>query len=365
MAQCGLTMAAQDPVLQNTPEWVVTHARAQQRLLRWGERVYHGLPQAMHPRAAAWLGQRFSPETPSAVKIWSGLQQLTQCSDAQAHGLLAQWYANQGAFAIDLHNYAGLDKRWAHETVHMKPDERQLMLDVVASGGLVLNCHSHHHNRFGSLLGLSGATLWPVAGPEKGSLWEPWTGRFMRLINGGSEAYFRGGRYLFTDDMRQLLLNARAALQRKELLGTSADGPQVSPSVVPVNLAGRRLDMATALVDMTVNAGLPVACGMLYSDLRGGHRCRFACAAPTATVAEIAQHYASSIVQWCRDDPFAWQGWVWWDDLPFATPPDAATEQARASAAARFAASRPSKGWAAKALEALVAIEGRLSPPRP
>ena len=349
----------------STPDWVVAHARAQQRMFRWGERAHRWLPRRLHPRASALIGQVFSPELPQAVKIWSALQQFTQCSDAQAHEWLARWLANQGALAIELHDYPQLDANWARHEVHCSEGERDVLADIAARGGLVITCHSHHHNRLGAFLGVSGTAVWGIAGPEETSLWQPWTARYVRKINGGSEAHFGGGRYLFIDDMRGLLRESRAALQRGETVVNLADGPQDSPTAVPVELAGRRLDMARALIDLAVDVGAPVRFAMFYSDLQGRHRCRLASASPNIGAGDVAHEYAAQLMRWCADEPYAWQGFAWWDDLPFIAEPGAALQARRADAQQRFAASRPSPTWALRAMHGLGSAELRFAPPQP
>jgi lauroyl/myristoyl acyltransferase len=347
-----------------TPDWVVAHARRQQRHYAWCEVAHRCLPRRWHPRAAAAIAGQFSPELPEALKIWRGLQQFSQCSDAQAHRALAQWYANQGAAAIELHDYPSLDVRWAREQVQL--DNPAALADIVARGGLVLTYHSHHHNRLGAYLGLSGTTVWGIAATEENSLWKPWTGRWVRLINGGSERLFGGGRYLFTDQMRELLLASRAALKRGETVVTLADNASDSPSAIPVTLAGRTLPLATGMIDLALAAGAPISFALFYSDLAGQHRCRLASAHAVADAAGIADQYAAQLMTWLQEDAYAWQGWLWWDDLRVtATDTGSAAAAISDTTAARFDASRPRASWRARLLHAAGAAQMRLFAPRP
>lgn len=341
---------------------IVAHARRLQRFFRWGERV-HGLPTRFRPRGAALIGKVFTPDMPDEVRIWRAMQSVTGCDEREAHGLLARWLANQGAWAVELHDYPVLDARWARDRVDC--DDRPLLAQVVARGGLMLTYHSHHHNRLGAFLGLSGTRVWGVAGTEDASPYKPWTGRYIRRINGGSEALFGGGRYLFTDQMRALLRESRRALGAGETVVTLCDNPSDSPTAIPVELLGRRLRVATGMIDLAVEVGAPVHFAIFYSDLAGGHRCRIAQAEAPLTAEHIVQQYAAYLNRWALDDIQAWQGWAWWHHIaPLNPVAEAGTESIEASTV-RYLASRPRRGALELALRVLARVEQRIWPPRP
>jgi lauroyl/myristoyl acyltransferase len=347
----------------DTPAWVVDHARRQQRHFAWCEAAWRWLPQALHPRAAGLIARQFSPELPEAAKLWRGLQHFTQCSEAAAHHFLGQWYANQGAFAIELHNYPRLTAAWARDEVACS--ERAVLARIVAEGGLVLTCHSHHHNRLGAWLGLSGTPVWGIAATEKNSLWKPWTARWVRLINDGSQSRFGGGSYLFTDEMRSLLKASRAALNNKQTVVTLADNPSDHPAAVPTAFAGRTLPVATGMIELALEAGAPIWLALITSDLAGRHRVRLAAAPAGQGAAAVAQAYIAQLQGWLHEAPYAWQGWVWWDDLPPADGNTAALEAWRSQQQARYEASLPAPGWKARWLRRAGQWQMRLSPPRP
>lgn len=357
-----------DPaILDCTPPWVIDHARRQQRHYRWCEWVHRWVPRRWRARAAARVARQFSPELPDAAKIWRGLREFTGCSDAQAHDLLARWYANQGQFAVALHDYPVLDAHWARDAVRC--DEPTLLAQLAERGGLVLTYHSYHHNRSGAFLGLSGCCVWGIAATEVNSLWRPWTGRYVRLINGGSESHFGGGTYLFTDELRPLLKKSREALANGQTVVTLCDNDSDAPNVPRVNIGGRGLRVATGLIELALELRAPITYALFHSDLRGGYRCRLARVSVDATAngaaAQVAQGYADQLMAWCRDEPWAWQGWMWWDDLPPFVPDGVDRDARRAELEARYAASRPRDDAVARALAALGRLEMKLSPPRP
>jgi hypothetical protein len=229
----------------------------------------------------------------------------------------------------------------------------------------VLTYHSFHHNRLGAFLGLSGSCVYGIAGTEDNSPLKPWTGRYIRALNGGSERCFGGGRYLFTDDLRGTLRESRAALRRRDVLISLADNISDSPTAVRVQLLGRELRLATGVIELAIEAGAPITVALFYSDLRGGHRCRLRRLDATTDRAAIAHAYIDQLLAWCRDDVHAWQGWGWWDHMGFAPGHEAEGLERHASAAARFAASRPAPTIAQRMLRTADAAESLVHPPRP
>lgn len=351
-----------------TPDWVVAHARRQQRHFRWAEWAHRCVPRRWHARAAVLVANAFSPELTEAAKIWRGLVSFTGCSDEQGHALLKLWYANQGQFAMALHDYPRLDARWARERVDC--DDRALLAELASNGGLVLTVHSQHHNRSGAFFGLSGTCVWGIAATEENSLWKPWTARWVRLVNGGSESHFGGGTYLFTDELRTLLKKSREGLQRGQTVVTLADNDSGSETgSARVNVAGRALRVATGMIELAQEVGAPITFALFHGDLRGGYRCRLARprdAGRGLAPADVAQAYMDQLMAWCRDTPWAWQGWMWWDDLPPFDPTRAAAVDAeRAALLGRYDASRPAPGFTARLLERLGGWQQRLSPSSP
>lgn len=340
---------------------MVAHAQRLQRHFRWGERVHRWLPRRLRPGGAALVGRVFTPDAPEAVRLWRSLQGVTGCSDARAHGLLAHWFASQGAWAVELHDYPERDASWARDGVDC--DDRAALARLVERGGLLLTYHSHHHNLLAAFLGQSGTPLWAVAGTEEGSPYKPWTGTYIRKINGGSEALFNGGRYLFTDQMRSLLVGARRAFERGQTVLTVCDNPSPGPTAVEAVLFGRRLPVATGMIELALEAGAPVTFAILYSDLAGGHRCRIASADVPLDLRGVVRQYAQRLEAWVGEDPHAWQGLAWWDTLA-PLHADAPTDPSwLADATQRYDASRPPRGWAERALALAGRIEDRLRPP--
>lgn len=328
------------------------------RHFRWAERAWKWSPPGKRARVAALVGRTFSPDLPEAHRIWLALQTFTHSSDADAHFWLDRYFSAQGIFAAEIHDYPALDADWARNAVRC--DERDVLAQVVREGGLVLTYHSFQHNRLGAFLGLSGVPVYGIAGTEDNSPLKPWTGRYIRLLNGGSESCFGGGRYLFTDDLRGTLRETRAALQRGDVVVSLADNISDAPTAVPVDILGRRLRVATGVIDLAIEAQAPITLALFYSDLQGGHRCRLKRLAPTREAADVVRQYIEQLIEWCRNDVHAWQGWGWWDHMAFTPGLEQQGLEKQSTAPQRFAASKPAPSAAQRVLLAVDAVEQRL-----
>jgi len=148
-------------------------------------------------------GRMASPYVEDRAQLELSYVQAFGATPQVAKELTDQWLASHGLFATSIFSYKRMSPEWVQQYVKIeKPDVMKSLQD---QGGLVLSYHSHHHNTLGIVLGQSGVPTWGVAATEKASPMAPYTGRFMRIINGESEARFGGGKYLFTDEPRNLL----------------------------------------------------------------------------------------------------------------------------------------------------------------
>lgn len=330
------------------------------RHFRWAERAWRWMPPARRSAAAAFVGQTFSPDLADAPRIWFGLRTVAGCSDREAHALLARYYASQGLFATELHDYPGLDAEWARTRVAC--DNPEALAALRAGGGMALTYHSFHHNRLGAYLGLSGMKVYGIAATEDNSPFKPWTGRYIRALNGGSESCFGGGRYLFIDDLRATIKECRGAFARGDVVVTLADNISGAPGALPVEMMGRQLPMATGMIELAVEAGAPITLALFYSDLRGGHKCRLRRLPAGLSVREVADVYIQQLLAWTREDPHAWQGWAWWDAMPFTPGTEERGAAARTEASQRFPLDVAPAPFARRLLRLADRIETRLRP---
>ena len=182
-------------------------------------------------------------------------------------------------------------------------------------GGLVLTFHTFHQNTLALTLGQCGIPLFPVAATEKNSPFAPYTGPYMRIINGDSEAKFSGGRYLFTDEMRSLVAGVRAAFAAGQTVLALCDNPVPDSAIPPVAIMGRQIGIGTGVMKLAQQAEVPAYFVLFYPDLVGGYRLILEDAGPIEDLECTARAYFHFLERQLAVAPWAWQGWSWYPDL--------------------------------------------------
>jgi lauroyl/myristoyl acyltransferase len=254
--------------------------------------------------------------SPYAADFEQLVQSYTQAFHATpevAASLAQQWLASHGLFGVSIFSYERAGPDWVRERVHV--DHPEVLETLRQQGGLVLTYHSHHHNTLGIVLGQSGIPTWGVAATEKASPMAPYTGQYMRIINGQSEAKFGGGRYLFTDEPRQLLRGLREAFASKHAVVSLCDNPMPDGGLPPVQFMGRIFHVGAGVVEQAVAQGASITLALLYPDLLGGYQLRLKPLPPNLSVHGILQIYFDYLAEMVSQAPWAWQGWHWYSGL--------------------------------------------------
>lgn len=273
------------------------------------------LPQALKWRLARALGRRFSPYRQDLPKVLRGLHEGLGLPVPAVRVAARLWLASHGLFALSLFDW-GRNARWGQPVLEaLQPDTRATLQELVRTGGLVLTFHSFHHNALGVVLGDAGTRVYGIAATEKNSPEAPYTGRYMRLVNGGSEAHFKGGRYLFTDEMKNLVRGVREAFAGHHSVVTLSDNPVPAADGIPVTLLGKRFSVGGGVVALAQEAGVPVYFALLYPRAEGGYRLALEAAGPVTDTAHTLQAYFDFLDRQLRLAPWAWQGWAWFADL--------------------------------------------------
>lgn len=289
-------------------------ARASRRLYRWAGIVHAlPLPERLKVALARALGRGLSPYRADLPKVMAGLQLGLKRSEADARVLCRAWLASHGLFALSIFDYRRRDADWVRGRVRV--DRPEVLAEIVRRGGLVLTCHSFHHNALGIVLGQSGSAVYGVAATEKDNPMTPYIGRYLRIINGDSEARFGGGRYLYTDEPRELIPGVRAALKGGHSVVTLCDNPAPPGPVPPATVMGRQISVGTGVLALAQAARAPVSFALLYPDLRGGYRLALEDAGVIDDLHATVQAYFRFLERQLELAPWAWQGWAWWSDL--------------------------------------------------
>lgn len=227
------------------------------------------------------------------------------------------WLASHGLFATSIFDYHRMDPAWVRQ--HVSMDQPDVLAQLQVQGGLVLSYHSHHHNTLGIVLGQSGVPTWGVAATEKASPMAPYTGRFMRIINGQSEAKFGGGKYLFTDEPRNLLRGLRLAFASRHGVVSICDNPTPSADQPAVRFMGRSFHVGVGVVETALEHQVPITLALLYPDLLGGYRLLLKRLPDGLGAHQVVQSYFDFLATAVRHSPWAWQGWHWHHGLPLAS----------------------------------------------
>lgn len=264
-------------------------------------------------------GRLASPYKADLPALEQSYMQAYGVSAQVAHALSQQWLASHGLFARSIFDYHHMDAAWVQQ--HVQTDQPEVLQSLREHGGLVLSYHSHHHNTLGIVLGQSGVPTWGVAATEKASPMAPYTGRFMRIINGQSEAKFAGGRYLFTDEPRALLRGLKQAFAQKHAVVSLCDNPMPSGEYPPVRFMGRCFHVGAGIVEQALAQGAPITLALLCPDLQGAYRLHLKKLHSPSSVHAVLQTYFDFLDEVVRQTPWAWQGWHWYSGLPLCPPP--------------------------------------------
>ena len=146
----------------------------------------------------------------------------------------------------------------------------------------------------------------------------PYTGRFMRIINGQSEAKFAGGRYLFTDEPRILLRGLKQAFANNDAVISLCDNPIPSGEHPPVQFMGRCFHVGAGVVEQALAHNVPITLALLCPDLQGYYRLHLKKLLAQKTPHEVLQAYFDFLAEVVQQTPWAWQGWHWYSGLPLS-----------------------------------------------
>lgn len=292
------------------------------QLASWVSRL-PGAPGA----AAQWLGKQASPYCMDRAEIQRAIATALGKTDTQATLAANQWLASHGIFGCEIFSYHSKNPQWVQRCVHV--DAPDALAALQQTGGLVLIPHSHHHNTLGIVLGQSGIPTWGVAATEVGSPMAPYTGQYMRIINGQSEAKFAGGKYLFIDEPRTMLKGIRTAFEQRHAVVTLCDNPVPPNDTPPAHFLGKTFHVGTGVINQALACKAPITLGILYPDLRGTYHLGLQRLPDNLTAPQVVDAYFSFLARHVTQAPWAWQGWHWYNGLPAASPPpDQAPAQA-------------------------------------
>lgn len=289
-------------------------AKASRRFFRGAEWIAR-LPMDKTRLSRIW-GRLASPYKADRPALRASFVSAFGVDEKTADVFVNTWLASHGLFVTSIFDYHRMDAAWVQQ--HVTISDPMALSRLRESGGLILSYHSHHHNTLGIVLGQSGLPIWGVAATEKASPMAPYTGRFMRIINGQSEAKFGGGKYLFTDEPRKMVLGLKEAFANHHGVVSICDNPAPAGEAPPVHFMGRSFHVGLGVVEMALAQGVPITLALLYPDLKGGYKLVLEPLPPTESAHQVVQSYFDFLASVVRSSPWAWQGWHWYQGLPAA-----------------------------------------------
>lgn len=285
------------------------------RFLRLMELVATRIPLRLQSPVAGFVSRFTDPYNRSAGAIKAVIGSACALDSQKAHQAWLRWRASHACFVLTIFRYDRLDHEWLHRSVQI--EQPQLLERIVQTGGLILTYHTHHQNTLAALLGVAGCTISPVAASAADSPLYQVIGRYIDLINNGSQQQFRGGSYLYTDNLRRALQRARTCLQRGELLLSLCDFHQPSAEQSHCFL-GRTITPPTGVIRLALQARVPIYFGLLFPDSTGRFQLQLG-QAVADELHRVTSEYLEFLAQVVRTAPEAWQGWEWYSRLPVAS----------------------------------------------
>ncbi|MBN2645384.1 MAG: hypothetical protein JXR59_07925 [Desulfuromonadaceae bacterium] len=279
------------------------------------------------PRFSRWplisLASRLtSPYNSFCTEIITALGSALELGPRADRHAWVRWRSSHARFVLTIFQYRRMDHDWIRRFVHV---EQPLLLEqIVHRGGLILTYHTHHQNTLAALLGVAGATISPIAASAADSPLYSVIGRYIDLINDDSQRQFRGGRYLYTDNLRQVLREARTRLQRGELLLSLCDFHQPS-SERAHRFLGCAITPPTGVIRLALECAVPIYLGLLFPREDGRFMLHLA-QVQGADLYAVAQEYLDFLAQVVQVAPEAWQGWEWYNRLAPWQPEDGEAE---------------------------------------
>lgn len=226
------------------------------------------------------------------------------------------WMNSHIRFVLDFMTYNALDARWLKREVLVA--DPVLLESLRNTGGLLLTYHTHHQNTLCCALGLEGIKISAIAALPEHSPVFPFIGRWAKQVNSESEKHFRGGRYIFTDNLRMLLRTTRKTLANREVVLCLCDFHQPKPGVTTsAKLFDRVISPPTGAIEIALKQETPIFAAM-FAPQNGQLILTLKRLDESRGIDAIIAGYFSFLESSIRTNPACWQGWEWFESLPLA-----------------------------------------------
>lgn len=280
------------------------------RLARW----LSTLPAPARLPLARVLGRLASPYRLRAGRMIAAMRTALGLDARQARLAWRAWLENHGVFALSIYRYDSLDCGWLHDLIRVAQPE--VLERIAAQGGLVMTCHGHHQNTVAARIGLACGNLSPLAASAGSSPLYPVLGAFIEGINRDSARWFGKGRYLFMDNLRELVRETRRALSEGGTVLTLCDAQGGDAAEAPSGrIFGRTITPPTGAVAIALRLKAPIYAAIM-TPAETGLELHLRELDASGGVAQVLGRYFEFLEARLRPCPAAWEGWEWWDSLP-------------------------------------------------
>lgn len=307
----------------DTTEYFRQFGLLYRRYLRWLAPLGRYCPGWLWRLPQKTLGRTLSPYQLKASAIRAGLAQAAGTDGVDA--AWAAWRDSHAQFVRDFSRYHLLTPMQMQRQV-LIPDT-DVLAQLHAEGGLLLTYHSHHQNTLCCALGFAGCRVHAVAAAPQTSLLFPYLSRWALQINRESARHFRGGDYLFINDMRHVARSVKQALADKDVVVCLCDFHQPDGSGLVFPLFSRQISPPSGVLDLALRQQAPIYLALCAPE-EGQLVLRLSRLSVVDNRASVLAAYIAFLERACRQNPVCWQGWDWFNDLPErvdAQPPTQAT----------------------------------------
>lgn len=285
------------------------------RFMRIAEVLAAHTPGLLQPRLARALGRHASPYRMRAASMQAAMRAALALEPGAVRLAWEAWLENHGLFAVSVFHYASLAKGWLHDRITVASPA--LLDELTATGGLVLTYHCHHQNTIAALIGKRCGNMTALAARPDTAPSYPILGPYIDRINHDSERWFGTGHYLFNDNLRAVVREARELLARKKILLALCDTDW--PTGPVTSLFGRVFHPPVGALTIARRLGVPMLAALMVPAASGLvlHLRRLPA---DADLAGILASYVAFLEFHVKAMPACWQGWEWWNHLPAAPP---------------------------------------------
>ena len=230
------------------------------------------------------------------------------------------WLDSHIRFTLDFLNYKSLNTAWLAKNVNIA--DRDLLASLRESGGLLLTYHTHHQNTLCCVLGLEGIKISAIAAAPEGSPLFSYIGRWAQQLNSDSAHHFKGGGYIFTDNLRKLLQITRERLSQRDVVLCLCDFHQPKEGIASrAKIFDRLIAPPTGAIEIAIKQGAPIFTA-IFAPQNGKLVLNLKRLDDSGEVGTIIAGYFSFLESNIRKNPACWQGWEWFEDLPLANRVD-------------------------------------------